>query len=247
MRVHDYRFLVERWRAVARKAGLKLRPFAQARGHDVFQIVTPALAPAGGMYFSAAIHGDEPASAEALVAWAECHARELARLPLMIFPCLNPHGLVQNTRVNEDGIDLNRVFHTNGSPVVAALKQRLAGYRFACALLLHEDFDGEGIYLYEILRAKPYLGEALLTAANRHIASDPRVKIDGRKSCGGVIRRRFDAERFNRMGYPEAIYLHLHHAEHALTIETPSEFALEQRVAAHVAVIEECMRRVLGG
>jgi hypothetical protein len=48
------------------------------------------------------------------------------------------------------------------------------------------------------------------------------------------------------MGYPEAIWLHLHHAARSLTIETPSEFALEKRVAAQVAVIGECVRRACG-
>jgi predicted deacylase len=248
MRAHDYRYLIQRWRTVARAAGLKLRPFAQTRdGVDVFHLVTPTLAPVGGMYLSAAIHGDEPASSEALITWAERHARELPRLPLMIFPCLNPSGLVLNTRANEDGIDLNRVFHNDASPVIVALRDLLVGHRFACALMLHEDFDGQGLYLYEVLRKRPYMGEALLAAASGHIAIDLRAKIESRKALRGVIRRRFDAKRFARMGYPEAIYLHLHHADHALTIETPSEFAMEQRVAAHVAIIEECVRRTLGG
>jgi hypothetical protein len=50
--------------------------------------------------------------------------------------------------------------------------------------------------------------------------------------------------RFERIGYPEAIWLHESHARHALTTETPSEFALHQRVLTHMAVIEECVRRV---
>ena len=46
------------------------------------------------------------------------------------------------------------------------------------------------------------------------------------------------------MGYPEAIWLHEFHARRSLTVESPSEFALEQRVRAHCAVIDECVRRV---
>ena len=44
------------------------------------------------------------------------------------------------------------------------------------------------------------------------------------------------------MGYPEAIWLHLYHSLRTFTVETPSEFALEQRVAAHVAVLDEVAR-----
>ena len=244
-RAHDYRELVRRWRAVGRTAGLRLHAFAEGGGYDVFRLATPALDEAGGIYISAGIHGDEPASSEALIAWAERHATVLARLPLMLFPCLNPWGLVNNTRVNEAGVDLNRVFQNNDAPVIAALKRLIKGHRFALALNLHEDFDGQGLYLYEVQRAQPYWGESLLAAAARIIAIDPRQRIDGRVARAGLIRRRFNQKRFARMGFPEAIYLHQHHADHALTLETPSEFAIEQRVAAQVAIIEECVRRIV--
>lgn len=48
------------------------------------------------------------------------------------------------------------------------------------------------------------------------------------------------------MGYPEAIWLHLEHAKRSMTIETPSEFALERCVTAHVAVPDEVVRRIGG-
>jgi hypothetical protein len=112
--------------------------------------------------------------------------------------------------------------------------------------MLHEDYDGQGFYLYEIMRARPFWGESLLAAAARHITIDPRKKIDGHKAEGGLIRRRFDRTRFDQIGYPEAIWLHEFHARRALTVESPSEFALDRRVRAHVAVLEECVRR-LGG
>ena len=246
-RTHDYRELVRRWRAVARTAGLRLDAFAEGGGYDVFRLATPALEATGGIYISAGIHGDEPASNEALIAWAERHAKELPRWPLMLFPCLNPWGLVKNTRVNEAGLDLNRVFHTDTSPVIAELKRLIAPSRFALALNLHEDFDGQGLYLYEVGGAQPHLGEALLAAARGTISPDPRARIDGRKASAGLIRRRFDPKRFARMGWPEAIFLHRHHADHAITVETPSEFAIEKRVAAQVAIIGECVRRITRG
>jgi hypothetical protein len=62
-----------------------------------------------------------------------------------------------------------------------------------------------------------------------------------------LIRRTFDRTRFDHIGFPEAIWLHDQHAHRALTVESPSEFALEKRVRAHVAVIEECVRRTLAG
>jgi len=244
-RAHDYRHLVERWRAVARSAGVPLRRLERADGFDHFYLTTPALGKTGGIYFSAGIHGDEPASTEALIVWAERLGKKLGNLPLLLFPCLNPWGLVQNMRANLQGADLNRGFHRTDLPVLEAMKRVAAGHQFEAAVMLHEDYDGQGVYLYEIQRVQPYWGEALLAAARAHLPTDPRTWIDGRKAVKGIHRRRLDRRRFARIGYPEAIWLHLEHSVRTFTVETPSECALEQRVAAHVAVIEEIVRRVM--
>lgn len=242
-RSHDYRFLVQRWRTVARASGLRLQRFSSAGKYDLLVARSPALGQTGGIYISAGIHGDEPASAEALITWAEHHTAELRHWPLLIFPCLNPWGLVNNSRFDEAGIDLNRLFHREDFPLITGIKTVVGARRFAVALMLHEDYDGQGFYLYEVQRQRPFWGEALLAAARPHVPIEGRTQIDRRKSTDGIIRRRIDLKRFELMGYPEAIWLQMRHAERTFTTETPSEFALERRVAAHVAVIEECVRR----
>ena len=241
---HNYRRLIERWREVARESGLPLRRLARAGGQTLFYLQSPAIRDASGIYMSAGIHGDEPASSEALVAWAEKNAHRLAKLPLLLFPALNPWGLIHNVRVDAEGLDLNRAFHRDEHPVIAAIKRVVAQRQFALALMLHEDFDAEGYYVYEVKRARPFWGEDLLKIAAQFIAIDPRVKIDGRTANEGLIRRRFQREVFLKMGFPEAIWLHEKHARRSFTVESPSEFALEQRVRAHRAVIEECVRWV---
>jgi protein MpaA len=245
-RAHDYRHLIERWRAVARRAGVPLRKLGKVDGFEHYYLRTPALEQTGGIYFSAAIHGDEPASSEALITWAERQGRKLSKLPLLLLPCLNPWGLVGNIRLNMQGADLNRSFHRTDLPVIEAVKRAMAGHQFTAAVMLHEDYDGQGIYLYESQRERPYWGETLLAAASAHVPIDPRIWIDGRKATHGIHRRRFDKKRFEQIGYPEAVWLHLEHSVRAFTVETPSEFALERRVAAHVAVIDEVVRRVIG-
>lgn len=241
-RAHDYQHLVKRWRAVTKKAGLKLQLLANAGDHPVFWLKTPALELSGGIYISAGIHGDEPAATEALIAWAEQNWRKLSGLPLMIFPCLNPHGLCCNQRTNETGADLNRCFHTEEQPVVVALKKAVGNRRFALSLMLHEDYDGQGLYLYELLTKEKGIGEKLIKAASKFIPPDPRTDIDGSRASNGLIRRRFTRSRFDRMGYPEAIWLYQSHTPRTFTVETPSEFALDVRTNALKAVIEECIR-----
>src|SRR5262249_16095607 len=134
-------------------------------------------------------------------------------------------------------------FHRTDLPVIQALRRVTAGHHFAAALMLHEDYDGQGIYVYESQRLKPYWGEALLRVASAHVPVDQRIRIDGRKAVNGIHRRRVDKRRFARIGHPEAIWLHLEHSDRTFTVETPSEFALERRVAAHMAVIDEVIRR----
>jgi len=241
-RAHDYRHLVTRWRAVARSSGSKFQRLTKADGFDVFSLRTPALQETGGIYISAGIHGDEAGSTEGLITWAEKQGKKLAKLPLFILPCLNPWGLVLNRRSDAGNNDINRSFHCEHFPLISAIKQLAAPYQFSAALMMHEDYDAQGAYLYELQQLKPYWGEALLTAARQHIPTDPRARIDGRNMANGVYRRRMDLRRFTAIGYPEAIWLHLEHTARTFTVETPSEFALEQRVAAQMAMLDELVR-----
>jgi hypothetical protein len=245
-RAHDYRFLTQRWSAVAKAAGVRVRRFFRDEDRDLLCLQTRALRSDGGIYISAGIHGDEAASTEALVTWAERNVTRLGELPLCLFPCLNPWGLVNNMRVDRTGTDRNRCFHCDELAWVQAVKACVGDRRFAAALMLHEDYDAQGMYLYEVQREQPFWGEALLQAAATVIPIEGRVRVDGRKPHGGIIRRRVNHQRFAQIGYPEAIWLHTHHSARTFTMETPSEFALEQRVEAHVSVIDECVRRVLG-
>ena len=244
-RSHDYVNLVRRWRAVARAAGLQVRFLAQADDYKTWYLKTKSLGANGGLYVSAGIHGDEPGGPEALVTWAEKNARILAQLPCMIFPCLNPWGLVNNRRIDQEGRDLNRLFHRDDVPVISAVKMLVKSRQFDIALMLHEDYDGQGIYLYETERARPFWAESLVRIAAGFIPVDRRERIDRRKCTRpGIVRRKVNMKTFVKIGFPEAIHFHLFHSKRTFTIETPSEFALDQRVAAQVAIIGECARRV---
>ena len=238
---HDYGRLISRWRRVARESGLVMRAFAEQSGLPVFFLKSKTPAGDGGIYLSAGIHGDEPAATEGLVTWAEKKAARIGRIPLLVFPCLNPWGLVNNSRVDAGGRDLNRVFQHDEACAIRVLKQMIKNHRFDCAMMMHEDYDGQGVYVYELERAKPFWGEALLDAARPFLPVEPRTRIDGRKAVAGLVRRKINKVHFQRIGYPEAIYMHLHHAARTFTVETPSEFALEQRVNAQVAMIDTCV------
>ena len=243
MSPHHYPHLLKRWKKLARSAGLRLLPLADTDGLPLFYIQTPALSERDGIYLSAGIHGDEPAGTEALLAWAENHAARLRSMPLLIFPCLNPWGLTHNTRTDSTGLDLNRNFHRR-HPVINAIRRIVGKRRFAASVHLHEDFDAEGLYLYEVTRTIGY-GEKLIATAKHILPHDPRARIDGHTARNGLIRPSVTRKTFAKIGVPEAIWLYLEHTDHAFTTETPSEFALERRIAAQVAMLDAITREKL--
>ena len=243
---HDYRHLVTRWRRVARACGLKLESFAESGGYPLFVLQTRDHSP-GGLYLSAGIHGDEPAGPLGLAAWAEKHLPALARsprpVPVMVFPCLNPWGLVNNRRSDEEGHDLNRLFNRSDLSPLTEWKPLLKGRRFDLAISLHEDYDAEGSYLYELHREGPVWGHDLLASCRRVLPADPRRRIDGRNFQEGLYRQQ--GRLRNIPGHPEAVYLYRHHCPRAVTFETPSEFDLRTRVRAQVLLLQEAVRRLL--
>lgn len=243
--VHDYGSLVARWRRIARGAGLRLIPFAQVGEYPVYHLRTRGSL-AGGFYVSAGIHGDEPAGPAALAFWAETHLPALVQeqnaLPLFILPCLNPWGLVENRRSDPAGRDLNRIFNRRVPPI-RELMRLIAKERFALGVALHEDYDGRGMYLYEINEAPPVIGAALLRACrSKSMPTDSRRVIEDFPFKDGLLRRRVLPEDV-RM-HPEALAVYPRHAPRFITFETPSEFGLAHRVRAHVRLLEACVNHL---
>ncbi|MGH8296645.1 MAG: DUF2817 domain-containing protein [Steroidobacteraceae bacterium] len=61
------------------------------------------------------MHGDEPAGAyvvERLTTWLERHPPLAPEVKVVLVPQVNPDGLAQHTRVNANGVDINRNFPT---------------------------------------------------------------------------------------------------------------------------------------
>jgi len=236
-RSHEYAHLVKRWRAAAPKAGLALEVFAVVDGYSLLHLFSKKSPPnAPAVYFSAGIHGDEPASTEALLEWIERNPDLAINLNFRIFPCLNPWGLVHNKRTDAEGRDLNRCYRDCSLPVIAAHRKLVEKSRYDLAIILHEDYDAQGAYLYETSPAKPHWGERIIAAMARHIPPDPRRRIDTSRAKEGIIRRRITANTMP--DWPEAFLLHFHGAKRVFTIETASEFHIDTRVEAHVAAID---------
>lgn len=220
-----------------------MRQCARAGELPVF-VVEANVDVAVSLYLSAGIHGDEPAGTEALITWCEQRWRHLQGFYLLIFPCLNPWGLQHNNRMDARGRDLNRGYRRSDVPVIQAQKKFLRGRKFNFAVMLHEDFDAHGVYLYEIPGTKPFWGEALIAAAELHLPAEPRKRVEGRRCRHGVIRTRVTPATLPE--HPEAFLLRFGHTMRSLTVETPSEFSLTVRVEAQMAMLDEVCVKLSG-
>ncbi len=197
---------------------------------------------APAVYFSAGIHGDEISGPLALL--------ELLRRPeffagfdVTLFPILNPNGLIKNVRTNDGGIDLNRDYRNSKSDeILSHIEALMTLGRFRAAMMLHEDWEGIGAYLYELNdELPPGLGTKIIAAMGRHVPIDLRPEIEEVPANGGVLSRKDLIAKLgpieDRPEWPEAIYLSLNHTKVSYTTETPKPFPLELRVAAQIAAV----------
>jgi murein peptide amidase A len=210
------------------------------------------VAPEGGsasprLYLSAGIHGDEISGPLALL--------EMIRQPgffadfnVTMFPILNPNGLARGIRTNWDEIDLNRDYRNSRSlEIKGHIETLLTLGRFDASMMLHEDYEGIGAYLYELNNTlDPGLGASMIAAMGFHVPIDLRPEIDEAPAHGGVISRRDLATKLggrleDRLEWAEATYLMVYHTEVSYTIETPKPFPIKARVNAQIAAVETLM------
>lgn len=198
------------------------------------------------VYISAGMHGDEPAGPLALLRLLEEDFFG-SGIHWLLGPALNPDGLSAGTRGNGAGIDLNRDYLTRQTPEVRAH----AGWLETMPppdlfISLHEDWETCGFYLYEINLGPdiPQRAQAILDAVRPWFPPQPGPDIDGHqpRTDGWIYH---EAEADEPTGWPEAIFLANHGCPLSFTFETPSQAALDHRVAAHVSAVRAAVTALL--
>lgn len=204
------------------------------------------------LLLTAGIHGDEPAGVLALYRYMlSISLRDIA-VDVYAFPCVNPVGLLRNSRLNSGHFDLNRQMTPNSiAPEVRALVTTLESQRisFDAAFDLHEDNpdvecdfnpqgpQADGFYLYESsfdpLRSP--IGPAMSRAvAQQGVSVSSQHTIYGERAVRGVIQRGlernriFDLERFLTMNF----------TNHVITTETLVSAPLKERIKAQTTALE---------
>jgi len=227
----------------AAAAGFAVEKFGEAAGWPLLALKRAAATPeAPALYLSAGIHGDEPAGPLALLRLLN-EKFFAPDVHWLICPALNPGGLRAKTRENPGGVDVNRDYREAKSPEAKQhldfLEREAGGFggRFALSILLHEDWESQGFYMYELNRtANPLLGPAVLAAVEPICGVDRSPVIEGMPANNGLITRPV-ADFADRPLWPEALWLVVKRTDRNMTLEAPSAQDLEKRVAALCAAV----------
>lgn len=195
------------------------------------------------LYLSTGIHGDEPAGPLAALRLLREDAWP-ADVEVWLCPCLNPTGFPLNRRENATGTDLNRQYlHPEATEVRAHVNWLERQPRFDLTLCLHEDWEAQGFYLYELNPdGWPSHAEAIIEGVARVCPIDRSEVIEERPAQGGIIRPSADPR--SRPQWPEAFYLLTHKTRLSYTLEAPSDFPLATRVEALVAAVRVASGRL---
>lgn len=181
------------------------------------------------------LHGDEPASVLAPLAFLERLAADPGRATgyeLSVFPLVNPVGYARDTRENAAGLDLNRQFwRKSDQPEIRALERELFTRPFDGIITLHADDTAEGIYGYT---RGHVLNEALLEPALRSasyiLPRDPRPKIDGWLARDAKIEACFEGVLSAPPGQRPRPF--------DLIFETPALAPIDRQIDAAVTVLD---------
>lgn len=232
----DIRVVLDEARSAAEKYGWNREVFHQAGDFELAGLYRPCRNVSGRrrIYISSGIHGDEPAGPLAALKLLE-ENRWPDDVEAWLCPCLNPVGFTLNTRANVNGIDLNRGYL---NPVVDEITAHIAWLerqpQFDLCLMLHEDWESHGFYLYEQNPdGRPSLADKMIEAVKKVCPIDLSETIEGRPAKGGILRPNIDPR--SRPDWPEAFYLITHKTRQSYTVEAPSDFPLPVRVNALVA------------
>ncbi len=230
---------------VASSHGLERVVIGRAGDDDLLFWTRPARrGPGTPVFLSAGIHGDEPCGPLALMEYLKS-----ASLPdhceWILAPMLNPSGLRAGTRENAEGIDLNRDFLRRETDEVNAVIDWWSRRRPRplVHLSLHEDWEAEGFYLYEINSGtRPAVGTRVVERIAGLFPLQERGPVDDHELSGpGIILH--SPEPHDADGWPEAIWLAKHHPVLSLTFEAPGIYGPKLRRTGLMAALAAAVKR----
>ena len=209
----------------------------EATGHPMWSVQMGEPGVGRRVLMTGGVHGDEPASVEAVLQFLEgVTAEDVRHFHFDVIPCVNPSGYERNTRENAAGIDINRSMSHDDVIESVTLRKHIAGQHYDLFFDLHEDYEATGFYMYEAERQEKLLGPQVVEAVKQigDIDSDENTDEGLDMPLSEGLFRINPAWR--SMGW--SAYAYFEGAEHAVLPETPSTpWPLQKRVDAHLRVL----------
>jgi murein peptide amidase A len=193
------------------------------------------------IYISTGMHGDEPGGPVALRRLVEENLFP-PDADITLCPCINPTGLALKTRENKNGIDLNRDYrHLQTAEVRAHTNWLNTLPNFDLTLILHEDWEADGYYLYEVNpNSLPSPAQKIIQAVREICPIQTDATIDQLWQCqSGIIHPNIPPTE--RPLWAEAVYLIVNKTKLSLTLEAPSDFPLPFRAQAHLRALRAAL------
>ena len=208
--------------------------------------------PVAHIYISGGVHGDEPSGPLAITRILQQFVLSTS-VSWHLLPLINPNGMEKGTRENAESIDINRDFLNQETPeaqlVCDFLEQNKPASGYDLTLCIHEDYEAQGCYLYQLDETElaESLAKKILESASEFIPVEVSPEIDGHTAREGLITPLIDRpEDIKDMDMlPEAVLLFKTATRRSYTIETPSSAYIEHRVAAQAAAIRTAVAQVL--
>ena len=248
---------------VAAALGWEKVLFLDEPGRQLAAYRRPGSEPLGSIYLSAGIHGDEPAAPLAILQLLWEHQWP-ANWSIYLCPCLNPDGFRGNARMNAEGIDLNRdYFRTRSREIAAHIAWLEKQPRFSATISLHEDWEAVGFYAYQLgSLSLDQVMRRIFDAAAPICAVDHSPLIDHLPADHGMLDLAFHSLQANEKlidafaegeartipatalesVWSEPVYLINRKTPISYTLETPSAFPLDIRIATLVQVVKAILK-----
>jgi len=186
----------------------------------------------------AAIHGDEPAGALAVVEFLKQLAADPelgADYVIHAYPVCNPTGFEDGTRFSRSGYDLNREFWKNSSqPEVQLLEKELHVRQFNGIIQLHADDTSDG--LYGFVRGHTLTEHILrpaLLESGKILPRNVNAQIDGFAARDGIIYELYEGV----LGAPAKI----NPQPFEIVFETPALAPMDLQVQAFVVALRSIL------
>ncbi|HRY62808.1 MAG TPA: DUF2817 domain-containing protein [Candidatus Paceibacterota bacterium] len=239
-----YKTFLEKLRAVCLEKGLKLQLIGFA-GNDkdfpIYKIVVPGTAKnKKTIFFSAGIHGNEPAGPWAVIEFLKKFSPKKYRGPRMVIvPVMNPFGFENNKRRNAVGIDINRHFRDSrlrgdNKLIYDNIKDENVFFFHS----MHEDPDVKKFYAYGYEEKPEKIYRDVVKVGGGFFKINKSKKIYGDVSENGLVLNDKGGSLENRLVHDRIPFI--------LCTETPGKEPFEKRTRANAKimkkVLEFCIR-----